>query len=60
MRQFAYDYGMVTLSGELSTSSALVVEMRFVGHGVSQVMVDRKSFGSSWPCWCEVVGSPFI
>lgn len=41
IRQFGYDQGAVTLTGELSMSSAFVAEARFTGHGVSQIFAEE-------------------
>lgn len=46
MCQFGYDQSTTVLTGELSTSSASVVEAKFIGHD-SQILVGRERF--SWP-----------
>lgn len=50
MRQFNYDQDVITLIGELYTSSAWVAEARFIGYGESQIMASKKkSVAPSWP-----------
>lgn len=48
--------GAVTLICTLSTSSALVVEARFISQGVSQIPSSREKF--FWPgvgpCWSQI------
>lgn len=54
--QFRNDQGAVTLTGELSTSSASVVEARFTGHGGSPILwVKRDCFGMNWIASREVI-----
>lgn len=47
MQLFGYDQGVLTLSDELSTSSALVAKARLISHGASQIMAGRENF--FWP-----------
>lgn len=47
MLQFSYDQDAFTLKGKLYMSSALVVEARFIGHGINQVLAGRDEF--FWP-----------
>lgn len=46
LRQLRFDQGMVTITGELSISSALVVEARFIGQGVHQILASKQRFFS--------------
>lgn len=42
--QFGYDHGAVTLTDELSTSSASVAEVRFTGHWVNRFLRVERDF----------------
>lgn len=54
-RHFGYDHGMVILTGELASSSALIAEARFVSERKDQILAGMDvSSGVGWPCWSEV------
>lgn len=44
VRLFSYNQGTVTLTSELATSRAQMVEAIFIGHGVNQTLACRDNF----------------
>lgn len=57
MRRLAFDQATIIITGELSSSSALVAKARFVDHERHHILAGTKKFLLAWigSCWVKLL-----